>query len=73
MILIQGIWHYQEWFQNGWRHRNGDKPASIWHEGSKFWYQNGLLHRVNKKPSIIYSNGSKFWHQNGICTKKKLK
>ena len=29
------------WYKNGKRHRDGDKPAIIFPDGSKKWYKNG--------------------------------
>jgi hypothetical protein len=45
-------------------HRDDDKPAIAYTDGSKSWYQNGKLHRDNDNPSIICSDGTKYWYQN---------
>lgn len=50
--------------QNSLLHRDNDKPAIIYKDGSKGWYQNGLLHRDGDKPAIEYVNGDKHWYQN---------
>jgi hypothetical protein len=49
------------------RHRDNDKPAVEWSDGSKEWYQNDKLHRDNDKPAIEYSDGSKYWYLHGKC------
>ena len=46
-------------------HRDYDKPAIIWIDGSKWWYQNGNIHRDDDKPAVEYANGTKAWYQNG--------
>jgi hypothetical protein len=48
-------------------HRDNDKPAREWSDGSKEWWLNGELHRNNDKPAIEFLNGSKSWYQNGTC------
>jgi hypothetical protein len=56
----------KEWYQNGLRHREDDKPAfegMIGHKRwywpgvnvEKAWYRHGRLHRDDNKPTIIYS------------------
>jgi hypothetical protein len=46
------------------RHRDNDKPAIEYANGTKAWYQNGKVHRDNDNPAIILSDGSKSWYQN---------
>lgn len=55
------------WYLNNKFHRENDKPAIIWSDGSKHWYINGKRHRENDKPAIIWSDESKEWWKNGIC------
>ena len=52
------------WYQNGQRHRDGDKPAKIWPDGTLEWWKNGKLHRDGDKPAVISANGSLAWYQN---------
>ena len=59
-------WGARVWYQNGQRHRDGDRPADIWADGSQAWYQNGQLHRDGDQPAIIWDDGSQQWYQNGI-------
>ena len=60
--------------QNGslvWRnkdgriHRDYDRPAFIWADGTRFWYQNDQIHRDNDMPAIIRNDGQKFWYEHG--------
>jgi hypothetical protein len=51
------------WYLNDDYHRDLDRPAWIWPNGTKGWYQHGNNHRDNDKPAIISSNGTKFWCQ----------
>ena len=37
-------------------HRDGDKPAMIFTDGSKSWYKNGQRHREGDEPAVIYAN-----------------
>ncbi len=46
------------------RHRDNDKPAIKYANGSKYWYQNGKRHRDNDKPAIECLDGSKLWYKN---------
>src|SRR3990167_9929300 len=41
------------WYKNGVLHRENDKPAIIWFDGSKQWWKNGLRHRENNQPAGI--------------------
>lgn len=47
------------------RHRDSDKPALIWSDGTLIWYQNGQLHRDGDKPAHISADGGLWWCQNG--------
>ncbi len=40
------------WFKDNKIHRDNDKPAIEYNDGSKYWYQNDMLHRDNDKPAI---------------------
>ncbi len=61
------------WYKNGELHRDNDKPAVIWADGSLTWYKNGKLHRDNDKPAIIYANGSEYWYTDGLRYTPKSK
>jgi len=52
------------WTMNGKHHREGDKPASIYSDGSKAWYKNGLRHRNGDRPAAV-SNERKAWYCHG--------
>ncbi|HMC00637.1 MAG TPA: hypothetical protein VKN14_06335 [Flavobacteriaceae bacterium] len=55
-------------------HRENDKPAIEYSNGTKYWYKNGKIHRENDKPAIEWSNGSKFWYnKNGRFIKREDK
>ena len=46
-------------------HRENDKPAIEWLDGSKEWYKEGKIHRESDLPAIERSNGSKYWYKEG--------
>jgi hypothetical protein len=47
------------------RHRDNDKPAREYENGSKEWYQNGKIHRDNDRPAFEFPYSKKEWYQNG--------
>jgi len=49
----------------GQRHREGDKPAVIYPDGSAFYYKEGKIHRDGDKPAVIYPDGSAFYYKEG--------
>jgi len=53
------------WYKNGWYHRDNNKPAVIYNNGSMFWHKNGKLHREKDLPAVIYYNGDMDWYKNG--------
>jgi len=56
----------KEWYKYGKLHRDNDKPAIVWDNGSKAWYKSGKYHRNGDKPSFIdKEDGSKEWWKNG--------
>src|SRR3989344_2097281 len=60
------FWHEtQIWYKNGKRHRENDKPAVVWSDGTQEWYKNGQLHRENDKPATVWSDGTQEWYKNG--------
>ena len=46
-------------------HRDGDKPAMIYADGTQAWFQDGQLSRGDDKPAMIYADGSQEWFVNG--------
>jgi len=52
--------------KNGQLHREGDLPAIIYGNGSKFWLKNDQSHREGDEPAYIHANGSKRWYKNGL-------
>ena len=62
--------HKREWFFEGEKQREGDKPAEIKEDnflgvGYKMWYKFGKIHRDNDLPAVEHSNGSKQWFCKG--------
>ena len=55
-----------EWRKNGSLHRNGDKPALIYRNGSLEWWKNGQFHRDGDKPAEICADGELLWWKNGL-------
>jgi hypothetical protein len=53
------------WYWKGELHREGDKPAEIYANGSKMWYWKGLRHREEDKPAVIWKDGRKVYYKNG--------
>jgi hypothetical protein len=37
-------------------HREGDRPAVLWADGSKEWYHHGKRHRISN-PAVVKSGG----------------
>jgi hypothetical protein len=54
------------WKKNGDWHRDGDKPARIWTNGTLKWVKNGQPHRDDDKPAAIYAEGTLEWWKNGL-------
>jgi hypothetical protein len=60
-------WYEQTWYKNGFKHRDGDKPAyinTLPGFAKQVWYKNGEKHREGD-PAVIHENGSKYWYING--------
>jgi hypothetical protein len=53
------------WLKNGVEHRDGDKPALIYGDGSLTWFKHGVYHRDGDKPARIWANGPLKWAKNG--------
>lgn len=51
--------------QEGQRHRNRDKPAVIFADGTQEWWWHGKKHREGDKPAVIFSSGTQEWWLNG--------
>ena len=51
--------------EEGQLHRDGDKPAIIYSDGTKVYYVKGKLHRDGDEPAIIQHDGRKEWYQDG--------
>ena len=52
------------WYKNNDLHRDGDKPARIWSEGTLEFFKNGQKHRDLDKPAVIRTNGTLEWWRN---------
>jgi hypothetical protein len=46
-------------------HRDNDKPAVEWSDGTISWWQYGTRHRNNDNPAVEWADGTKLWWQNG--------
>ena len=55
-----------KWKLNGVVHREGDKPAVIYKNGTKEWRLFGKLHREGDKPAILRNNGNEEYYINGV-------
>ena len=53
------------WYQYDKIHRDHDRPAQIYSNGSQTWYQHDLIHRNHDRPASIHSDGSQIWFQYG--------
>ena len=42
-----------KYYKGKFLHRDGDKPAIIYNDGSKKYYKEGLLHRDGDKPQLF--------------------
>lgn len=51
----------KEWYRNGKLHRDNDKPAMIFWNGSEEWFKNGIRYREDDKPLLVRKDGTKFW------------
>ena len=58
--IISEEWHYEDKL-----HRENDKPAIIYSDGTKYWCYNGRIHRENDKPAVITSKGKKEYYYYG--------
>lgn len=54
-----------EYFKNGKRHREGDKPAIIRAIGTLEYYLHGKKHREGDKPAVVRTNGTEEYFING--------
>lgn len=52
------------WYKNNVIHRDFDRPAVIYKDGSKEWGINGQLHHING-PVVIESDGEMEWRVGG--------
>lgn len=52
-------------FKKGKIHRDKDKPAIEFIDGSKWFYKHGKKHRSQDRPAIEKYNGTKIWYNNG--------
>ena len=52
--------------KDGKLHREGDKPAVIWANGTQVFWKNGKLHRDGDKPARIWASGIQEFFKNGV-------
>jgi hypothetical protein len=45
--------NHKEWWFHGMRHREKNKPAIEYIDGSKEWWFHGMRHREKNKPAVI--------------------
>ena len=57
--------NYMAWYRDGKLHREGDRPAVICLDGSRYWFINGKLHRDGDLPAIEFVHLYKQWYKNG--------
>jgi hypothetical protein len=48
------------------KHRENDKPAIIYSDGTQQWWYKGERHRDNDLPAIIRPDGTQIWYMNGL-------
>ena len=71
--------HYNArvWTKDGEIHRDGDKPAMVYTNGSKHWYKHGKLHRDGDKPAIVHDKDfpedNEYWKNGKQYTPEHLK
>ena len=53
------------YYLDGKLHRENDKPAVEYSDGTKEWYRKGQLHRENDNPAIEWADGTKMWYRKG--------
>ena len=46
-------------------HRNKDRPAITYRDGTRRWYKYGKIHREGDQPAIIYWYGIRKWYKHG--------
>jgi hypothetical protein len=51
----------KEWYWQGKKHREGDKPAIEYVSGTKEWWWHGEEHREGDLPAKEWENGSRLW------------
>lgn len=52
---------YRVWYKYGLRHREGDKPARVYSDGSKHWFLRGKPAREGDKSMVEYRDGTQVW------------
>lgn len=51
--------------KDGSWHRDGDKPASIWADGSVEYWKDNKLHRDGDLPAVVRVDGAAWHYRNG--------
>jgi hypothetical protein len=46
-------------------HREGDKPAIVYADGTRLWYKDGKLHRKGNRPAVVGADGGQLWYYMG--------
>ena len=54
------------WYNSaGEVHRDGDLPAVIWEDGTRFWHRDGEEHRDGGRPAVVWCDGDLAFYENG--------
>jgi hypothetical protein len=65
---------FQQWWnltvpsagiKNDQLHRDGDLPAVMNMNGTKYWYKKGVRHRDGGMPAVVNADGTLFFYENG--------
>ena len=50
------------WYRDGNLHRDADRPAIVWFNGSFEWWVAGELHRDGGHPAVVQADGTEqYW------------
>lgn len=63
----------REWWVDGHRHRDGEKPAYInLYNTLLAWMKDGELHRDHNKPAVMHAEGRHQWWVSDVCTRSEF-
>ena len=58
------------WYKNNFFHRDGDKPAVIYADGTLEWFINGIRHRVTGPAAVNPNKKHEYWIDGVEITKE---